>query len=234
MSTEPPPLPPVPGYPLIFDVSGRSCLVVGGGPVAARRIRGLLLSGAVVTVVAPVVVPAIDRLADGSPGSSGTLEIARRRYEPGEAAGYALVVTATGVPDVDRAVVSDALAQGIPVNSADHDSPGSVQLPAVHRDGPVVVAVSTGGASPALARWLRDRIAQSLPGHVAVMAQLLEEARAAVRSSGRSTDSIDWEAAIAELVVPLVEAGRIDEARSELLARCRPPGGARSAGRASG
>ncbi len=236
MSTEPSHPSSAPGYPVILDVSGRRCLVVGGGPVAARRALGLLVSGARVTVVAPEVVTAIDRLAAATPtggtdrstgpagtgGTGGALEIVRRRYQAGEAARYDLVVTATGAPAVDRAVVSDALAAAVPVNSADQDSPGSVQLPAVHRDGPVVVAVSTGGASPALARWLRDRIAGSLPPHIAVLTQLLEEARATLKRSGRSTESIDWAAVISDLVVPLIEAGRIEEARSELLALCTP------------
>ncbi|MGD0393864.1 MAG: bifunctional precorrin-2 dehydrogenase/sirohydrochlorin ferrochelatase [Acidimicrobiales bacterium] len=239
MTTQPPHSDPAPGYPVILDVAGRRCLVVGGGPVAARRARGLVASGARVTVVAPEVVEAIDRLAAPSPPAAGavpsppaagagvgpgTLEIAHRPYEAGEAARYHLVVTATGVPGVDRAVVTDATAAGVPVNSADRDAPGTVQLPAVHRDGPVVVAVSTGGASPALARWLRDRIAGSLPSYVTVLCDLLDEARTAIRTAGRTTDSVDWEAVISDLVVPLVESGRIDEARSELLARCRPTG----------
>jgi precorrin-2 dehydrogenase / sirohydrochlorin ferrochelatase len=229
MTSEPQPTHSAPGYPVILDLAGRRCLVVGGGPVAARRALGLLAAGARVTVVAPQVAAAIDRMvtptlpAATGPGAAtagGTLNVERRRYEAGEASRYDLVATATGVPEVDQVVVSDAVAAGVPVNSADRHSPGSVQLPAVHRDGPVVVAVSTGGASPALARWLRDRIAGSLPPSLAVVAELLEEARVAVKEAGRSTDSIDWEAAIAELVVPLVESGRVDEARSELLARC--------------
>ncbi len=234
MTTEPQPPDPTPGYPVILDMAGRRCLVVGGGPVAARRARSLVASGGQVTVVAPEVVAAIDRL--GAPSASavgiGTLEIARRRYEPGEAGHYDFVVAATGAPGVDGAVVSDATAAAVPVNSADRAAPGSVQLPAVHRDGPIVVAVSTGGASPALARWLRDRIAGSLPPYVAVLCDLLDEARTAVRTAGRATDSVDWETVISDLVVPLVESGRIDEARSELLALCRPsgeagPGGSR-------
>ncbi len=219
---------------MVLDVAGRGCLVVGGGPVAARRAHGLVASGARVTVVAPEVVADIGRLTGLSPPAAGTgtgtLEIARRRYRAGEAARYDLVVTATGAPDVDRAVVADATAAGVPVNSADRVAPGWVQLPAVHRDGPVVVAVSTGGASPALARWLRDRIAGSLPPYLAVVAELLEEARHAARAAGRGTDSVDWEAAISELVVPLVEAGRIEEARSGLLALCDPAGDAGPAG----
>ena len=160
----------------------------------------------------------------GAAGGAGSLEIVRRRYEQGEAARYHLVVTATGDPDVDRSVVSDAGSARVAVNSADGDSPGTFQLPAVHREGPVIVAVSTGGGSPALARWLRDRVAGSLPPSSGILAALLDEARTAVRRSGRPTDSVDWEHAISEVVVPLVESGRVEEARARLLALCGRPG----------
>ena len=113
MTTEPEPNTPPPGYPVVLDVAGRPCLVVGGGPVAARRAGVLLASGARVTVVSPEVVPAIERMASdpATPGrgpgqTPGTLEIVRRRYEAGEAARYHLVVTATGDLVVDRRVVS--------------------------------------------------------------------------------------------------------------------------------
>ncbi len=189
--------------------------------MAARRARGLLASGALVTVVAPEVVGDIDKMATPArPHAASVLDVVCRKYEPGEAAGYELVVTATGAPAVDRRVVSDAIAAGVPVSSADRSTLGTVQLPAVHRDGPIVVAISTGGASPALARWLRDRVAESIPPSAAIIAELLDEARVTVRNAGRSTDSVDWEAALSDVLVPLVESGRIDEARSELLALC--------------
>jgi precorrin-2 dehydrogenase / sirohydrochlorin ferrochelatase len=213
MTTAPPPTDPSRGYPVVLTVSGRRCLVVGGGPVAARRARGLLEAGAMVTVVAPDVVPAIDLLAGG-----GSLEVVRRPYRSGEVAGYHLVLTATGVPEVDRSVVADAGSAGVLVNTAGGDAPGTVQLPAVHREGPITVAVSTGGASPALARWLADRLAASLPDNVATIAELLDEARSALVATGRSTASVDWQAVLTDSVVPLVEAGRIDEARAVLRA----------------
>ena len=128
------------GYPVVLELTGRSCLVVGGGPVGARRARGLAAAGALVTVVAPRTVAAID--------DDPVLVVERRPYRPGEAAGFHLVVTATGDPDVDRVVVGDAVAAGVLVGSADRTVPGTIQLPAVHRDGPVTVAVSTGGAQP--------------------------------------------------------------------------------------
>ncbi len=203
-----------PDYPVVLALAGRPCLVVGAGPVAARRARGLLAAGAVVTVVAPAVVPELDQLA-------GSLAIERRPYRSPEAARYRLVVTATGHPDVDRAVVADAAAAGVPVAGADRGVPGTVRLPAVHRQGPVTLAVSTGGSSPALARWLRDRLAAALPPDVALIAGLLDEARATLLRSGRSADSVDWAAALDTTVVPLVESGRIGEARAALAALCR-------------
>jgi precorrin-2 dehydrogenase/sirohydrochlorin ferrochelatase len=218
VTTAPPPTEPsrdhpgpALGYPAVLTVAGHRCLVVGAGPVAARRARGLLDAGAMVTVVAPEVAPETQALA-----TEGNLEIVRRRYRSGEAARFHLVLTATGVPEVDRSVVADAVSAGVLVNSADGGSPGTMQLPAVHRQGPVVLAVSTTGTSPSLARWLADRLGASLPADVAVIAELLEEARAAVRASGRSTTSVDWQATLSEQVVPLVEAGRTDEARAVL------------------
>ncbi|MGH8919120.1 MAG: precorrin-2 dehydrogenase/sirohydrochlorin ferrochelatase family protein, partial [Actinomycetes bacterium] len=130
-------------YPVSLVVASRPCLVVGGGMVAARKVEGLVRSGAAVTVVAPQVAPSIEQLA----ATSGVV-IERRAYRAGEAAGYRLVITATGLPEVDAAVAADAGAGGVWVNSADDPEHCTFLLPAVHRDGPVTVAVSTGGASP--------------------------------------------------------------------------------------
>jgi siroheme synthase-like protein len=127
-----------------------------------------------------------------------------------------LVVTATGRPEVDHAVFADADAAGVWVNSADDAGNCSFLLPAVHRAGTVTVAVSTGGASPALARWLRTRAAATLDFDVAVVAELLDEARSLVKETGRSTESLDWDDILDSQVVPLVREGRTDEARAVL------------------
>ena len=215
-------------YPVVLDVVGRRCLVVGGGPVAARRVRGLLDAGAVVTVVAPRVVSAIEEMASGSPPSGdqpARVKVELRPYRHGEADRFDLVVTATGELVVDSSVVADALAAGVLVTSATGEIPGAVRLPAVLRRGPVTVAVSTGGASPALAAWLRDRIAGSLPPGLENVAALLDEARSEVRASGRPTDSVDWITLLEVHVLPLVAAGRVDEARTALRAGWRQHGG---------
>jgi siroheme synthase-like protein len=218
---------------VVLDMVGRRCLVVGGGPVAARRTHSLLHAGAVVTVVAPRVVSAIEEMAseprpEPKSDQPGPIVVELRPYRHGEAGRFDLVVTATGDQVVDRSVVADALAAGVPVAGATGDAPGTVRLPAVLRRGPVTVAVSTGGASPALAVWLRDRIAGSLPPGLETVAALLDEARSEVRAAGRSTDSVDWATLLEVQVLPLVEAGRVDEARAALRAGWRPHNGTAS------
>ncbi|HEX3841214.1 MAG TPA: bifunctional precorrin-2 dehydrogenase/sirohydrochlorin ferrochelatase [Acidimicrobiales bacterium] len=207
-----------PLYPVSLVVSGRRCLVVGGGAVAARKVEGLLDCGARVTVVAPEVSDAIHALglALSARDTPALLTIETRPYRSPEAADYRLVVTATGRPDIDHAVFADADSAGVWVNSADDVDNCSFVLPAVHRAGTVTVAISTGGASPALAGWLRTRLAATLDFDVAVVAELLDQARSLVKAAGRSTESLDWGTILDSEVVPLVRQGRTEEARAVL------------------
>ncbi len=214
-----------PDYAVNLVVEGQDCLVVGGGEVAARKVEGLVTCGARVTVVAPRTVPAIDRRARSAPDGLGKVAVERRPYREGEAGQFRLVVTATGVPEVDRAVARDARAAGVWVNSADDAEACSFLLPSVHRQGPVTVAVSTGGASPALAAWLRRRLAREVGPDVATMADLLEEARGAVRAEGRSTEDVDWRSVLDGAFPELVAAGDLAGARALLRSVTAPPGG---------
>jgi precorrin-2 dehydrogenase/sirohydrochlorin ferrochelatase len=203
-------------FPVGLVVTGRRCLVVGGGAVAARKIAGLLACGASVTVVAPELHEAVATLAeegalDGV--DEHPLDLQLRPYRAGEAANYRLVFTATGDPTVDAEVHRDADAAGVWVNSADDPTRCSAVLPAVHRDGAVSVAVSTGGASPALASWLRDRVATALGPGLGELAELLAEGRAAAVSGGRATSDIDWRGLLDGPFPSLVAEGRLTEAR---------------------
>ena len=180
--------------------------MVGGGPVAARKARGLLRCGALVTVIAPAVCDAMTQLTP--------LTVARRPYAHGDAAGYRLVVTATGIPAVDGAVYADAEAAGVWVNSADDMAHCSFIMPSVHRDGPVSVAVSTGGTSPALAAWLRARLAESGGPGLGELADLLGLARQRLHDAGRSTERVDWVALLDGPLLGLIRAGQGDQART--------------------
>jgi siroheme synthase-like protein len=208
--TEGPARPPL--YPVSLNVCDRSCLVVGGGKVAARKTRSLLECGAAVTVIAPTV----------SRDMEGLIPVLRtlvsRRYREGDASAFRLVVTATGIPEVDGAVYADAEAAGVWVNSADDMAHSSFILPAVHRDGPVTVAVSTGGLSPALASWLRSRLATDCGTGVGMLAEVLGEARARLKEDGRSSESVDWLQLLDGPLLELVRAGDIDGARDVVRA----------------
>jgi precorrin-2 dehydrogenase/sirohydrochlorin ferrochelatase len=109
-------------------------------------------------------------------------------------------------------VYVDAEAAGVWVNSADDPDHCSFILPSVHRDGPVTVAVSTSGSSPALAAWLRDRLADASGPGVAALAELLERARGRLKAEGRPTDTVDWAALLDGPLPGLVAADRMDEA----------------------
>ncbi len=193
-------------YPVSLDVSGRSCLVVGAGPVASRKVRGLLECGARVHVVATEVCREMDQLAPL------LQSVDRRPYRAGDVLGHALVVTATGDTAVDGAVFADAEAAGIWVNSADDPAHCSFILPAVHRDGAVTIAVSTGGLSPALASWLRTTLALQCGSGLGALAEMLADARARLTNEGRATDSIDWPALLDGPLPALVQAGDVDNA----------------------
>jgi precorrin-2 dehydrogenase/sirohydrochlorin ferrochelatase len=138
-------------YMACLDLRGRGCLVVGGGRVGLEKARGLLDSGARVTVVAPEVEPELLDLP---------VEWLCERYTASALEDTWLVVAATPDRGVNREVFDDAEQRGIFCNVVDDPELCSLILPAVHRVDPIAVAVSTGGASPALAQRLRDDIAR--------------------------------------------------------------------------
>jgi siroheme synthase-like protein len=194
-------------YPVSLDVSGRRCLVVGGGDVAARKARTLLDCGASVTVIAP-------ELGEGMEALTPSLHaVERRPYRPGDVSSFRLVVTATGVSAVDGAVHADAERAGVWVNSADDRANCSFILPAVHRDGAVIVSVSTSGTSPALASWLRTRLARECEG-VGVLADFLGEVRQRLQRAGVSTESLNWNELLDGPLPELVRTGDLDRARA--------------------
>ena len=197
-----------PLYPVNLVVEGRSCLVVGGGEVAARKVAGLLACGARVHVVAPYV-------GDEVKGQSGvTWE--ERPYRSGDLFGHRLVVAATDDRGVNEAVYRDAEAAGVWVNGADDPEHCSFTLPSVVRRGSLLVTVSTGGRSPALARWLRERLEEEIGPEYEVLLDLLAEERETIKASGRSTEGLDWQSALDSDMLGLIRSGDVMQARERL------------------
>lgn len=141
--------------PIAVDLEGRSCVVVGGGSIAARKIELLLQAGAWVRVVAPEVCDEVAAWAASEP----RLSIERRPYRPGDLRGAVLVFAATDRLEVQVGVAAEAAERHIWLNSVDDPERCSFLMPAIVERGPLTVAVGTGGASPALARRVRDEIA---------------------------------------------------------------------------
>jgi siroheme synthase-like protein len=185
-------------YPASLLLRGRPVLVVGGGPVALRKVEGLLAAGALVTVVAPDVCAGIEALAGA--GEAGGVRVERRRYRRGEVARYRLALTATGLPEVDRALFEDGERVGVFVNAADDPAGCSFHVPAVVRRGAVTIAISTGGTSPALAAWLRARIEDAVGPEYELVAEVLGSTRAEARRQGVPTGTLDWDDLISRLL----------------------------------
>ena len=205
-----------PVYPVNLIVHGRRCLVVGGGPVALHKVRGLVEAGARVTVVAPQLDGEIIALARGAASGDADVVAEARPYRRGEAAGYRLVVAASGDPVANQEVYDDAEAAGVWINSADDPERCTVTLPARLRQGRLTVTVSTAGHSPAVASWVRDRLADELGPEYDQLIGLLAEERTRVRSEGRSTGDLDWRSALDSGILELVRAGRLEAARERL------------------
>lgn len=155
-------------YMACLDVEGRDCLVIGGGSVGLEKARGLLACGARVTVVAPQTATELRELP---------VELVERRYEHGDLDGRFLVMAATDDGELNRRVYEDAEARSLLCNVADAPDLCSFILPAVYRQDPIAIAVTTSGASPALAQRIRAEVAERYGPEYADLAQRLRALR---------------------------------------------------------
>jgi precorrin-2 dehydrogenase/sirohydrochlorin ferrochelatase len=145
-------------FPIFLKLTGRRCLVIGAGNLAESKIESLRAANGSVTVIAPEASPRITDLA-----ASGEVTWHQREYAHGDAHNYFLIVTATNVPAVNRAVYQEAVANNIICNAVDDPPFCDFYFPSVVRRGDLQIAISTAGASPALAQRLRKEINAQLP-----------------------------------------------------------------------
>ena len=204
-----PPALPVPLVPVGLRVAGKAVLVVGAGPIAARKAAPYIDQGAEVTVVAPDHSHDMDRL----PVDNRIY----RRFEPHDLTGKWFVVTATGLPEVDGAVFAAAEEHRVWCNAADDPDHCSVILPAVTRRGPLTVSIATGGTSPAVASWIRRRIDALLDDHTLQVAEVATRVRRAVRDAGHRTEVPGWAEVLDSEALLLVAAGQPEELERRLF-----------------
>lgn len=167
-------------YPIFLNLSGRRCVVVGGGEVASRKAWNLFQAGAEVVVISPELNTELESIA---------AELHRRAYREGDLDGAYLVFAATDVREVNAAVAREARERGIMVNVADEPSEGNFSLPSILRRGRLQVAVSTGGASPALARSIRRELEGVFGPEWADLVRRVGEAR----KSGKADEELEKE-----------------------------------------
>lgn len=203
-----------PTYPVQLAVTGKSCLVVGAGNVALRKISGLVAADAAVTVIAPHVLAQIRSLP---------VTVHERPYEVGEAASYQLVITCTDDPHVNRQVFRDCEAANVWVNSADDPVNCSFMLPSVARQGDLTITVSTNGRSPALSSWLRRRFETEFDERYSELLDLLAEVRAETRYLLGTSEVPGWNDALDSGVFDLVAQGKVEHARQLLRAHLGLP-----------
>lgn len=195
-------------YPVFLDLRGRLCVVIGGGRVARDKARGLVEAGARVRAIAPRV----EAMPDG-------VEVERRAFEAADLEGAALAIAATDDPEVNQAVAREAGERGIPVNVADDPEACTFLVPAVVRRGRVRIAISTGGASPLLARRLRERIEEVIGEEWGELAGILMELRREwdlrARAAGLTFEARRraWEQTLDSAVLKLLREQQAGEAQ---------------------
>lgn len=182
-------------YPVNLLLEGRQCLVVGAGRVAVQKTRELLLCGAVVRVVASDISEPMTQLAD-------SLELSYKPYSKGDLKGCVLAIAATGDSEVNKQVFDDGRNLGVLVNSADDPDNCDFYLPARIRQGSLLITVSTSGRSPAMASWLRSRIASQLDSDfgpdIEILLDIVSAVRDEIKDQGISTESLAWKQVLTE------------------------------------
>ena len=199
--------------PVFLKIKGRPCLLVGGGEIAARKADLLLRAGAELTVVAPEIGPGVAGLKE-----TGVIVHKQRAFSPEDLQGQALVVAATDDAALNRQVSDLAQKSALPVNVVDQVNLCSFIMPSIVDRSPVIVAVSTGGASPVLARLMRARLETLIPAAFGQLASLASEFREQVKQHFEepARRRLFWEQVLDGPIAEMMFAGRAGAARRAL------------------
>ena len=223
-------------YPVYLNLRGRRCVIVGGGTVAEGKIGRLLDSGAEILVVSPDATPGIRQFV-----TDGAVRWEQRTYEEGDLDGAFIAIAATNVREVNRRIFEEAEERGVMLNAVDDPPNCSFIAPSIVQRGPVTLAISTGGVSPALARKLRESLQTSEALAWADLSGVMAVARSHLRETGQlaGIDPQRWQCCITPQLLAMVQEGQQSEAAESLLAgltgddgsglcedisRCRPGG----------
>ncbi|MDC1286987.1 siroheme synthase CysG [Gammaproteobacteria bacterium] len=199
--------------PVFLAIAGKKCLLVGAGPIAARKAELMHKAGGKLCVVAPDISVAVRDLAFVQ-----EIELLQREFVESDLENAACVIAATDNKDLNRDISRFAQARGIAVNVVDNPELCSFIMPSIIERGPIQIAISTGGVSPVLARMLRSRLESTIPGAYGELATLAEEFRLSVKQTLPDVDSRRrfWESILDGQVAELVFSGKMAVARERL------------------
>lgn len=199
-------------YPIYLEMKGRRCVMVGGGSVAERKVESLLEAGAAVAVISPILTELLTRWRD-----ERKISHVAKNYAPGDVAGYELAFVATDDPTTNAVVYEDGKSYGIWVNAADDPAHCDFILPAVIRRGDLAVAISTGAASPAAARAIREELDEYLTDDYAGFVRIASEVRQELRTKFLYVSADRWNKALKGNFRRLIREGRAEQAKALLL-----------------
>lgn len=189
-------------YPIFLDLKAHPCLVIGGGSVAERKVESLLQAEGQVTVISPTLTPQLQARA-----TERTITVHQRLYRPGDLRGFSLIFAATDDKVVQQQISREAKEAGVFLNVVDQPALCSFIVPAIVSQGDLTLAISTGGASPALAKKIRQRLEQHFGSEYDLALQLLARLREQAINKGLSPDERQ------HLFTTLVESPLLDYLR---------------------
>lgn len=202
-------------YPLNVDLSGRSLILVGGGKVAERKVRGILSAGTEtsICVIAPKITMVLQEHA-----AAGRLCWKQAYYADGMLEGAFLVYAATDLREVNAAVAAEAKRRGIPVNVIDDPAASTFQVPASIRRGELILSVSTAGGSPALSRAIRMELEEMYPPVFGMWLERVSCLRVELQEciSSSSARTRFWHTALRPDILTMVRHGAMEKAEVEL------------------
>ena len=221
-------------YPVFLNLAGKRCVILGGGTIAQGKIAALRDAGASITIISPQATDGIRRAAQ-----RGQVTYLPREYAPGDLDGAFIAVAATNVWHVNRQIFEEAEARGVLLNVVDDPDQCTFIAPSIVRRDPITLAVSTGGASPALARKMRETLTDAPQLKWTDLAGALGRARRVIKEQRTIIDPARWQCVITEELLTTAQAGREDDAVAAILTqlqdasipdmcpdltRCRPAG----------
>lgn len=204
-------------YPILLDVESRPVVVIGGGEVAARKVQGLLNVGANVTVVSPNLTEELHQKA-----AIGDIRWQQRVYQAGDLLGAWIAVAATDDSVVNEAVAAEASRGNVPLNVVDQPRLCTFIAPSVIQRGDLTIAISTGGASPSAARYIREDLERNVADQYGVLVEVVSAVRKELQDAGIVAPAELWRQAVSPEVLRLIRGRDLAEAKDRLFKILRP------------